>query len=96
MAVYTFIMEYRGGTYISQVTAASVGAAILPWANQLPVDEIAHFGPRLKARLVDELARTSHGGRATELNGVTNVWHVSVPMPGGASTVINAVKTDTR
>lgn len=95
MATFTFILDYRGGTYISQISADSIGQAILHWARNLPVNEITHLGPKLKQRLIDGLE--SDGDNiygATPLQGVTNVWYVSVPLPYSLGTILNAVKTD--
>jgi hypothetical protein len=93
--VFTFIMGYRGGTYVSQVTVASIEAAIIPWAQDLSVDEIGYFGPRMKARLLSELQQNTYGlFGATRLRDVANAWYVTVPMPGGAGTSVNAVQTD--
>ena len=44
MPFYTFIMEYAGGTYISQVKATSPQKATVKWAKQLNVSEIHKFG----------------------------------------------------
>lgn len=34
-SIYTFIVNYRGGTYISRINANSVSAATHLWASQL-------------------------------------------------------------
>ena len=43
-ALYTFIMYYLGGTYISQVTVASEEKAIRIWIRNLKISEIKGFG----------------------------------------------------
>jgi len=45
--LYTIVMDYRGGTYISQVDARSVAAALKVWAAAL--DTAAHRGTRPSA-----------------------------------------------
>jgi hypothetical protein len=95
MATFTFIMDYRGGTYTSQVQADSIQTAILAWARNLAVGEIAHLGPKLKQRLIGGLENDEYKiYRATPLQGLTNVWCVNVPLPISVGTIINAVKTD--
>lgn len=97
MATYTFIMEYRGGTYISQVKATSINKAIRQWAYELPVNEIKHFGPKMKQQLVHDLDHDEYGiYKAVALTGLANAWSVSVPLPISAGTTINAVKTDVK
>ena len=59
------------------------------------MSEIAHLGPKLKKQLIDRLAgEDSDLYGATPLNGVANVWCISVPLPISATTLLNAVKTD--
>jgi len=92
MATFTFIMEYRGGTYISQVSAASIDLAIVQWARNLNTSEIAHFGFRLKKRLLEALGNENDEHySAVELKGLKNVWCVGMPLSG---MLVNAVKTD--
>jgi hypothetical protein len=92
--LFTFILEYRGGTYVSQIRADCIDDAIPIWVQSLPVDEIKHFGPKLKKRLVEGLASDKNGiYGATQLEGVTNVWYVSIPFSARIA-CINAVKTD--
>lgn len=95
MAIFTFILEYHGGTYVSQVRADTIDDAIPIWAQALPVNEIAHLGPKLKKQLVDRLANDEYDiYGATPLDGVVNAWCINVPLPMSAKTILNAVKTD--
>lgn len=54
MPLYTFIADYDGGTYISQVAAENPTAALAAWAQHLQVDAIKGFGPGSKARLIED------------------------------------------
>jgi hypothetical protein len=92
MATYTFIMEYRDGTYVSQVSAASVQTAVTQWAQNLNPGEITYFGTKLKKRLIEGLADDQRKlYKPVELRGLKNVWYISVPQSGMS---VNAVKTD--
>jgi hypothetical protein len=42
--LYTILTEYKGGTYVSQVTADRVDSALRLWAERLDVTEISYFG----------------------------------------------------
>ncbi|MCC6722869.1 MAG: hypothetical protein IT258_00065 [Saprospiraceae bacterium] len=57
MRLFTFIMDFRGGTYINQVEADTLEDAILLWPDSLTVQEIKHFGEKsqeaLKLKLAD-------------------------------------------
>lgn len=94
-SLFTFILEYRGGTYIEQVRAKTVEAALLLWAKALPTDEIFQFGHKLKQKLIDGLQNDEYRlYEPAAISGVDNVWYVSVPLPGGsAGTHLNVVKT---
>jgi hypothetical protein len=54
MALYTIILDYRGGTYISQVRARSPRAAAKLWAHTLDVVSVKHLGAKGKQRIINE------------------------------------------
>ena len=76
MPLYTFIADYRGGTYISQVTADEPEAALYVWAQQLEVSAIPGLGPRSKDRLLHDLQRDAeeYGIGPVLLDGLKNAW----------------------
>jgi hypothetical protein len=45
MPLYTFVMEYLGGTYIEQVRARSVRQACVKWAEKLDAKSVKGLGP---------------------------------------------------
>ncbi|HLM61438.1 MAG TPA: hypothetical protein VK308_11600 [Pyrinomonadaceae bacterium] len=88
MFLYTFIMEYAGGTYVSQVNAENQKAACVLWAQNLKVDEIYKFGEITKSQLVEQMKAEE----PTALRGVINTWFISANLRGG-SAYINLVRT---
>ena len=92
--LYTVILDYRGGTYISQVMAKSAQAAVLAWAQSLDCSQIKYLGERRKQALIkaieDDPYKANH---LVELEGLTNAWCCGVL---GFSGLINVVKTDRR
>ena len=88
---FTVILEYRGGTYISQVSAINAQAAFVIWAARLDVSQINHLGEQGKKRLVESLTedvyKTNH---VVALAGLTNAWCGTVV---GFAGLINIVKT---
>ena len=78
MPLYTFLFEYAGGTYVSQVTATSPKAAVGRWAVELPADEIDDFGPASKARLMEEAAAEA----PTSVDELSNVWCLTALVRG--------------
>jgi hypothetical protein len=89
--MYTFIMEFREGTYVSQVHAASLADAVIEWAQSLAVDEIQHLGQTSKAEMIE----MSKEAEPVLLKGLTNVWFESFAIKQGFARV-NIVKTEIR
>ncbi|MEO6522967.1 MAG: hypothetical protein ABIN91_14895 [Mucilaginibacter sp.] len=86
--LYTFIMEYWGGTYISQVEAADHKEAIKVWIVNLEISEIKGFSEADKAKAIDN----DDFYDATLLKGLTNVWCIGFIASKGYA-LINFVKT---
>jgi len=42
--LYTMILEYKGGTYISQARAESADVAVSKWANAISDHDLASWG----------------------------------------------------
>jgi hypothetical protein len=83
-------MEFRGGTYVSQVKADSLINAIIEWANSLEVDEIQYLGPTGKAEIIGMMKEAE----PALLKGLTNVWFECFPIKQGVARM-NIVKTAT-
>jgi hypothetical protein len=55
MPLYTFVLAYRGGCYISQVRASSPAVAQRAWAKQLPGANVIGLGVKGKEHLTRDL-----------------------------------------
>ncbi len=88
MFLYTFIMQYAGGIYVSQVNAENPETACVLWAQNLQVNEVYKFGEKSKSQLVEQMKAEE----PTALRDVTNTWFVSANLRGG-SAYINFVRT---
>lgn len=71
-------MEYQGGTYVSQVSAANESNALLEWANNLDVKTIEGVGNQIKQRIISELKQEYNHNQPVPLNGVVNVWSAGI------------------
>ena len=94
MALFTVILEYRRGTYMTQVVANGPRQALGRWAEGLSPKVVARLGARAKAalpRVVVECRRQIDG--PTAIAGLPNVWCAGFPIPGG---FVNIIKTDRR
>jgi hypothetical protein len=71
--LYTFILDYRGGTYISQVRAPNYKTAPRVWAEKLDLTAIGKlekgFGDKLVASISEE--------KPAPLDGVAKTWCLS-------------------
>jgi hypothetical protein len=89
MPFYTFIMEYAGGTYISQVKAPSEKSACIKWAQRLDMDHVKGLGLKGKESLIDQMREES----PVPLEGISNAWCTGA-LIRGKSALINLVQTE--
>jgi len=91
MNTYSFIMDFRGGTYIYQIDAAELQKAFEIWANNLNVSEVKYLGDKSKDFLLnnkDELTEFLN-----PIDTVKNIWHTSFDFKTGTAS-IHVIKTD--
>jgi hypothetical protein len=87
MALYTVICEYKEGTYIRQVRAASAPNAVERWIKLLDTAGIPGIGKKKRSALLDWFRRPEIG-RAVPLSACDQVWCWS---PDGV--LLNIVRT---
>jgi len=90
MPFYTFIMDYEGGNYTSQVRASSPKAACVKWARELEIEQMTGIGAKSKLRLIEDMKDE----RPTPLTGRLNVWCASALIRGKLA-LVNIVQTET-
>jgi hypothetical protein len=90
MELYTFIMEYKEGTYISQVRASDLNEAREKWAKEINISEIQNFGVKAKERLIEEMQDSEN--IPVKLNGLTNIWSCGA-LVNGHVPLINIIRT---
>ncbi len=89
MSLYTFIMEYAGGTYVSQVTAPSPKSACVKWAQGLDVSQVSGVGLKSKEILIEEMRAEA----PVALDGLSNSWCATARIRGELA-LINIVQTE--
>jgi hypothetical protein len=87
--LYTLIMEYRGGTYISQVNAIDEKDALMKGVSNLDPKAIEFLGEKIKQKMIEE----AHSEIPVAINGVVNVFLASL-RPYGNFTLIHIIATD--
>jgi len=90
---FTFIVNFRGGTYCSQVQSANINTATAKWIKEIEQqkDQIKHLGDKiieeLKKEIKDEI------NEPAPLEGLKNIWYTGYSTSQG-SFHINIVQTD--
>jgi hypothetical protein len=80
--LYTVVMEYRGGTYVSQVNAGNVVEALREWALALDTGAIKWLGPARKRELLKTIdEEPSWAIEPVKLDGLVNAWCMSALVP---------------
>ena len=72
------ILDFRGGTYVSQVTAPSPTKACVKWAKQLDVSAIFGLGIKGKQWLNERMKVAE----PIAIENVTNVWSQTASVSG--------------
>jgi hypothetical protein len=88
MPLYTFFLDYRGGTYLSQVSAPSPIKALRVWAERFDPTPVPGLGPKSK----EELIRAARLDRPVAIDGVKKTW-CSVALLRGQLALIHFVQT---
>jgi hypothetical protein len=89
MPLYSFVLDFDGGTYISQVAAASFTAAPAIWAKRLKSGAVKGVG----GATLNELARQMTEKEPTPLTGLSHVWCTDALLRGKLA-LINFVETN--
>ena len=88
MPLFTFFLDYRGGTYIRQAKARSPEAALKTWASNLDCNGIQGFGPKRKKQLARELS----SDEPVAIEGIQNAWCADA-IVGGHLALVHFVRT---
>lgn len=70
LKLYTLIMEFHGGKYISQVYAKDELSAMREWASTLDVSEIQGMGEKMKSDLIKRIQEEE----PVKIRQRENVW----------------------
>lgn len=91
MSTFTIILDYRGGTYLKQVTAPDPRTALVSWSHLLTAGEIPGLGSQRIAHLIQQLADDAAGlYQPIPIAGLRSVWCTGLPFGG----LVNIVRTD--
>ena len=89
-ALYTIVLDYKGGTYVGQAEAASVSSALRLWISRIKDGDLRAW--KIKRGELIEIAE-SH--KPIPLDERVNVWCVS-GVADDALVLINVIATKPR
>jgi hypothetical protein len=85
---YTIFLEYRGGTYISQVSSSGPAEALEAWAASLPEEDLQAWN--LKR---DGLMPVIRDGSLVSITGLVNAWCLSGVDDNDEQLLLNVIAT---
>jgi hypothetical protein len=86
--LYTVVLDYRGGTYLAQVSAASPVAALPKWLSKIRNENLVTW--KLSR---SDLKGILESDDPTPINGCRGVWCISGRSKNGM-VLINIIATD--
>ena len=89
MPLYTFLMDFEGGTYIRQIEAPSPRQACVQWAHSIDISKIKGLGPKGKFSLSEQI----EDEEITPINETINTWCVSALIHGKLA-LITLIQTE--
>ncbi|MDR6761731.1 hypothetical protein J2Y38_001940 [Flavobacterium sp. 2755] len=90
--VFTYIVQFRGGTYCTQVTSENIENSVFKWLEKIREEknEIQYLGNKTLENL--EFQILNQMDSPTKLNRLNNVWFLQFSSKSG-SFFINIIKT---
>jgi hypothetical protein len=88
MALYTMLLDYAGGTYVSQSDADNEREALFEWVRRLRSERIADG---ISDEMADAFQGATHSNLAA-LGGVVGVWCATATGREGLA-LVNVVAT---
>ena len=88
--LFTFVMNYDGGTYISQFHGKTPQDALLKWAGGLDIKVVYNFGLQSKQIVLGTVAADCFC--LSLLQGMKNMWNINIPVRGNPC-IINIICT---
>ncbi len=90
MEKYTFVFEYKRGTYIKQIESGNLKEALKKWSKLINISEIAGFDSEKLEQLQKEIQNEAESPRL--LDGMDDVWCLFLRI-GYSSHLLNIIAT---
>lgn len=75
MYLYTFHVDFRGGTYCTQVYAKDLDESLSKWLENLKIEKkgIKYLGDKIIVQLEKEIGESDN--KPVLLDGLVNIWY---------------------
>ena len=91
---YTYILDFRGGTYVSQVKSKSLDESVNMWVKYLKKTEgTIQFLDRKSILEIEKQFQDEDNRTPRPLDGLSNVWCLDILTKQGFG-LINIIKTE--
>lgn len=90
-SLFTFVVEFRKGTYISQVRSKNVIESFQRWAANIDPKMIKHLDSKTLG-FIKEHVQSKELDKPTKIDGMRNTWFAVLVTKKGAL-YINIIKT---
>ena len=74
LVLYSFFLEYKGGTYIYQYGGRTLEDALRVWAESLPIENVVGATRSFRESLLTEIDETMKHNGPVSVCGVINIW----------------------
>lgn len=92
MGFYTIIMEFKGGTYISQLICKDEYNGVITYIKKLRFKDVSGLTKKIKRDWVKELLEDDTS-KPVSLKNLKNVWCTFLHSSNKSSCLINIIKT---
>jgi hypothetical protein len=92
LSLFTVVVDYRGGTYVSQCVARAPKDAVRRWARSEELHGVWGLGHAGRREITTQLDDKLRKERPVPLDGVVAVWCTSFALPRGFA-LLNIIKT---
>ena len=89
MPLYTYIVTFKGTSYVTQAKHSNFRGFVTSWTSELPPNTLKGLTPDLKK----ELTQQAYRGEFNEVPNRKHVWKKSIDLDGEEFTVF-AVQTE--
>ncbi|MCT4665447.1 MAG: hypothetical protein N4A45_09470 [Flavobacteriales bacterium] len=94
-SLFTFILEFRGGTYTTQVESINLHDSIDKWTVKIKEEQeqIYQIGTKTIEEIKEQIDSKESDKQPVLLNGLKNVWYFTISTKQGFGNV-HIIKTE--